>query len=338
MSPSISIQPTHHTITFEAALRDLEHKDPRVRAAAAHALGSVDDPEEVRRATGALVRALGDKRAEIRATAAMSLGELKDTDAREALENRLDDGDPAVRQTAAIALGRLGDPAVLPRLREALDYGPADLRFQAATSLVEVDPAAAYEPLVQALSDPDPEVLSAIALGLGQIGDPRAAGPLADLLDHSSRKTRFDAAYALAQLGDPRAAGELSGYLRDRDFGWDAIEALELVGDATSAAALAEVWTGPRIPRQLALRAAAAVLAIDPHGSEADSAQRVLLGGLRARKLEIRGLAVQLLGERGGPWAGDALRDLRGRRAGKKLRDEIDEALERIERGGGRRD
>lgn len=331
---SSSIDPPPQTITFEAALRDLEHRDPRVRAAAAHALGSVHDPDEARRAAGALVRALEDPRSEIRATAAMSLGELRDPDAREALELRLDDGDAAVRQTAAIALGRVGDAAALPALRRALESGPADLRFQAATSLVELDPEAAYEPLLAALTDTDPEVLSAVALGLGHIGSPRAASAVAELLDHESRRVRFDAAYALAHLGDPRAPGELSAFVTDRDLGWDAIEAIERAGDPSSAPALAQAWIAPRTPAPVSLRAAAAVIALDPHGGEADAARRVLEGGLRAWKFEHRSLAVQLLGKTRPPWAAGALRALRRRFRGRRLRDEIDDALRRIEEGG----
>jgi HEAT repeat protein len=326
---SIQFQPAHHTITFDAALRDLEHKDPRVRAAAAHALGSVEEPGEVARAARGLLGVLADARSEVRATAAMSLGELGDPSACEALENRLDDGDPAVRQTAAIALGRIGAARSLPRLRQALELGPADLRFQAATTLVEIDPAAAYEPLVAALTDTDSEVLGAVALGLGQIGDNRAAGHLAELLDHDNKKVRFDAAYALSQLGDKRATGELSSHVEDRALGWDAIEALEGLGDRQAVGALAKAWISPRTPRPLRLRAAAAVLALDPEGDEVEAARRVLEGGLRAWKLEHRGLAVELVGKVGGPWAEDLLRALRSRRAGKKLRDEIDQALNR---------
>jgi HEAT repeat protein len=287
----------------------------------------VEDREEVERAVGGLVRVLADPRAEIRATAAMSLGELGEPDACEALENRLDDGDPAVRQTAAIALGRIGAARSLPRLREALELGPADLRFQAATSLVEIDPAAAYDPLVAALTDADPEVLSAVALGLGQIGDGRAAGHLAELLDHDSKKVRFDAAYALSQLGDRRATSELSSHAADRELGWDAIEALARLGDPKAVPALAKAWATPRTPRPVRLRAAAAVLTIDPQGDEVEAARRVLEGGLRAWKLEHRGLVVELLGKVGDEWAKDQLRALRDRRAGKKLREEIDHAL-----------
>jgi len=73
-----------HTITFEAALRDIGAKDPRVRAAAADALGHLPDDlvdAERQRAVRALVDALGDLRFEVRAGCCLSLGSLGDASA-----------------------------------------------------------------------------------------------------------------------------------------------------------------------------------------------------------------------------------------------------------------
>src|SRR5262245_39902785 len=107
------------TITTDAALRDLSSTKPRVRAAAAAALG---DAEEGRRVGvfAALLRALDDLDPDVRASAALSLGELRDEDSVQPLILRLDDGVPMVRQSAAVALGRLGLSSGFAALAEAL--------------------------------------------------------------------------------------------------------------------------------------------------------------------------------------------------------------------------
>jgi HEAT repeat protein len=321
------------TITVDAALRDLASGSPKSRAQAAHALGDVGDPVEKARAVPALITALADDRPEVRAEACASLGELGDDSAVPGLIRALDDGAPTVRQSAAIALGSLRHPDGFPALVERLREGGPDLRFQAATSLAEIDPIAAYDPLVAALGDGDPQVLSSIALSLGAIGDGRAVGHLARLLDHADPAVRFDAAYALAQLADPRGRAQLRGGLTDQGRAWDAVIALETLGEEADADAILDGMSARGVAPMVQLRAAGALVRIGK-GRHVEPARRVLAAGLAARKLELRGLAVEELGRTGAPWAADLLHDLRGRRKGRELVDAIDDALEQIRKAG----
>lgn len=344
------------TITFEAALRDLQSRRDRVRAEAAHALGDASEPEDRARAVPALIAALDDPRPEVRTEAALSLGDLDSERAVEPLEQRLEDPVPAARQAAAIALGRLGAGAAFPALARALAEGPADLRFQAATSLAEIDPERAREPLLAALADSDGEVVGAAALALGAIGEAAAVAPLVALLDDWSRpQTRFDIGYALADLGDPRAVDVLGPLLEEERWAWDGIEALErlghrlaagpgdtgaalLGGDHADAGAVCSAVAGyvaPLLGRRflaptIKLRAAGCALALDPDGPAVDRARAVLLAGLRARKPEQRGLAIDLLARVGGAWAVAPLEQLRARRGGKPFLEEIDAALHEL--------
>ncbi|MCE9579326.1 MAG: HEAT repeat domain-containing protein [Deltaproteobacteria bacterium] len=322
------------TITFDAALRDLEGGSPKARVLAASALADVTAPEEKRAAVVALGKALDDPRAEVRAEASAGLGVLGDERAVPGLLRRLDDGDAAVRQCAAIALGALGHADAWEPLAQALREGPADLRYQAASSLAELDPPRAYEPLVAALDDGDPQVLAAIALALGAIGDGRAVAHLARLLDHADVSVRFDAAYALAQLDDGRGRDVLATALGDSERAWDAIASLERLGGAADADQLAKVLGDRKAPPQIQLRAASAVLSLAPDHARAEAARRVLVAGTALRKPELRGLAVEELGKVGGPWAVDALAKLRNGRRGKDLMDEIDQAMRAIETRG----
>jgi len=353
-----------NTITFEAALRDLGSSRPAVRAQAAHALGDVTAPAERARAVTALIQALGDLRFEVRTEAALALGELGSEDAVPALVARFDDGAAAVRQAAIIALGRLGLASAFEPVARALVQGPPDVRFQAATSLAEIDAARAAGPLLTALADSDGEVVGAVAVALGALGERRAVAPLAALLDSWSRpETRFDIAYALADLGDVRAVDTLGGFADHKQLGWDAIEALEKLGtglgtnlgtnpgtgaepgadatpdmvapDAGAVRSAAADYLVPLLARRFLdpmrkLRAAGALLALDPDHPGVDSARKLILAGLGARKREQVGLAVELLGRVGGDWARAPLTQLRGRRAGKPFHEEIDEVLARL--------
>jgi len=333
----VSFFPPARTITLDAALRDLREGTPKARALAAHALGDVGESPDKERAIAALIAALDDDRAEVRAEAAGSLGEIGDDAAVEALSRRLGDGDATVRQNAAIALGTLGNPKGFAPLAEALREGAADVRFQAATSLPEIDPAAAYEPLVAAIGDRDAKVVSAIALSLGAIRDGRAVGPLAGLLEHGDARVRFDAAYALAELGDARGRAALAAGLDvtdDPQRPWDAVTALEWLGAAEDAHAMARLLGRKKADPNSQIHAAGAVLRLAGKGGVPDadvaSARATLLAGLALRKLPLRGLAVQELATAGGPWAVEPLTKLRGSRKGRGIEAEIADALRQI--------
>lgn len=310
------------TITIDAALRDVASGSPRARALAAHALGDVSDPTEKRRAVDALVRALDDDKAEVRAEACSSLGSLREPHALPHLVTRLDDGIPEVRQNAAIALGSLGLVDAFDALAGALREGPADLRFQAATSLAEVDAARAYGPLLAALSDRDPQVVAAAALALGAIGDPRAIESLKPVLEHTDAGTRFDAAYALAELKDPVGRAVLARALVDEDRAWDAVTAL---GWLDAHDELAQAAEDGKTPQEASVLAGGQLLRLgDERGRPA------VLAGLSSRKGHVRALSVDQIAAHGGAWAKPALEKLARSGKGADLGPQIAAALHAI--------
>ena len=318
------------TITFEAALRDLASASPKGRAMAAHALGDVTDPVEKRRAVDALMRALDDDRPEVRAEACSSLGELGEPLPLALLVKRLDDGAAPVRQNAAIALGTLAFPDGFEPLAEALRDGPADLRFQAATSLAEIDPARAFDHVVKALDDRDPQVVSAAALSVGviatELGDlkPRALAALSAKLDHGDADARFDIAYALADLGDASGREILAGGLADPERSWDAVTALGKIG---AKAELERAITNKKTPHEAAALAAGRLIALDP---EHEKARQVLIEALVARKVHVRGIAIDQLAEIGGAWAKMPLEKLARSSKGADFLEGIAAALRQI--------
>src|SRR6476619_3126583 len=108
--------------TLEAALRDLRSARPDVRASAIgdlvrHARAS----ESVRRdAVAQLERALDDGAPRVRSAAAVALGDVSASESVAKLLVAIEDADVHVRQMALNALGEIGDPRVLPRLTRAL--------------------------------------------------------------------------------------------------------------------------------------------------------------------------------------------------------------------------
>ncbi len=310
----------------DAVLRDLASGDPHARARAADLLGDLDpaeDPELVARARAALRPLLREESADLRYTAALSLGELRDGEAVDALVEQMEgDGNPLARQAAVIALGMIGDARAVAPLVKALRGGGPEVRFQAATSLAQVDRTAASGPLRAALADDDPEVRGAAAAALGEVGDPGAAGALAPLLQDGPA-IRFEAAVALARLGDRRGTAVLVEALRgDPDHRLLAAEHLFRCPDPELAPVLRRElgrWLAPALPK-VWLAAALARL------GEAEGRAR-LVALLGSRRQTVRGLAIQVLGELGEPWAREALTALAASPAGADWRDEIAQAL-----------
>lgn len=318
------------TITFDAALRDLAGGSDKAREQAAAALADVEAADERERAVAALIDALGDRRSQVRAAAARSLGELGEKAALEPLIATLDDGAAPVRQVAAIALGTLGFGEAFAALAAALVDGPADLRFQAARSMVDVDAERALEPLIAAAAgEADPEVLGQIGLALGEIGEARAASALASRLEELEGEPAFEVAYGLARLGDDRGAEVLAGAVGHRALSWDAIEGLEMIGGEAAARALGQALESRKLAPELKLRAAAAAVAIGPDDIR-EPARRALLDGLRSWRHHLRALAIAELERVGGPWAVGDLERLASRRRGANLELEIQGALAAI--------
>jgi HEAT repeat protein len=322
-------------ITVDAALRDLKASSTRARLVAVQALGDVGEADHAR-VRPALCAALEDDVSAVRAEAAASLGEIGGNDEAviAGLVKRLDDGDASVRQAAAIALGTLRAAASFTPLVGALRNGPADLRFQAASSLVEIDALAAYEPLAAAVGDADPQVAGAVALALGATGDARAPALVAHLMDHDDAGVRFDAAYALAQLDDRRGAAVLAGALVDGARDWDAIVALERIGTAAPAdavASLAGLLGRKGTTPEVQARAAGAILTIDGSGAHAEQARAHLVAALDNRRETVRGIAIDELAKSGGAWAVAPLEALSRRRRGRDHIDAITTALRSIQ-------
>jgi len=116
-----------------------------------------------------LISALKDEKSEIRQRAAHYLGQLKSTEAVDALSFTLRDPVISVRQEAATALGNIGDKT-------------------------------AVEPLIRTLKDKERSVRKAVVAALGDIGDIRAVEPLINVLKEKNTSITVAAADALRKI------------------------------------------------------------------------------------------------------------------------------------------
>lgn len=106
--------------------------EPRTRERAAVALGRLPFPENGATVTDALVRALEDESASVRAAAAFGMGLRADPASASALVDRADDPDAAVRARVVEALSRIDSTAARAAVLNAMRDADLDVRIEAA--------------------------------------------------------------------------------------------------------------------------------------------------------------------------------------------------------------
>jgi succinate dehydrogenase/fumarate reductase flavoprotein subunit/HEAT repeat protein len=186
--------------TLAAFAPYLGDADPGVRRTAVATLTEIAPPG----AADALVDALADPAASVRAAAAAGLRELADVlGAQEELAQRLRTGyastDPAVRDVVVellrvIGLGTVDD------FRAAAEDVEVTVRLQAVRGLVRRDDVTG---LAAAALDPAREIRVAAAHGLGTVGDPAGAPALHRLAGDGDALVRAAALAAAAPIGCP---------------------------------------------------------------------------------------------------------------------------------------
>jgi HEAT repeat protein len=107
---------------------------------------------------------------------------------------------PNVRAAAALALGELRDTRAVNALIASLKDTKAPVRKNAATALGKIGNESAVEQLILALQDENFTVSTAAATALGEIGDERATEPLMAAMEAESNFLRKAAAKALKQF------------------------------------------------------------------------------------------------------------------------------------------
>ncbi|HET9440971.1 MAG TPA: HEAT repeat domain-containing protein [Longimicrobiales bacterium] len=198
---------------MQSLIGALGDKDAEVRLSAAQSLGGLEDE----RAIIALSNALrNDSDARVRKMAAWALGNIEDARALPALTHALkNDRDIEVRRTAVWALGQIEDRAAVPALAEAMRDNDAEVRSMAVWALGQIEDAAAVPALTQALRSEDVGMRRRAAWALGQIEDASAVPALANALRDGDVEVRTTAVWALGQIEAESAVEPLSGLTND---------------------------------------------------------------------------------------------------------------------------
>ena len=179
----------------------------------------------------------------------------------------LGDGEARVRRRAALALGRVELREAVDPLVTLLTDAETDVRQMAAFALGLIGDRSARSALAGALADPDPLVQGRAAEALGMIGDGAdaaavsgmvrthvAAGALTGIAPDDVSYPLVPAAeavrlglYALVRLGsyEALAAATLDGRGRPVSTWWPVAYALQRIGDARAAPALAALLPTP---------------------------------------------------------------------------------------------
>jgi len=191
---------------------------PAVRRAAAEALASLPlegDSSKSREIDEALLFALADESAEVRAQAARALGlhaRAMTAEAVDALERAAHDPEIAVRVAAARAVGQIAKAAKSPRalevLRRLADAPEAAAAVPALEALGQLPPDGDDDArLLRALAGEDAEIVKAATRALGGRAGSRAAAQARKGLEIALADRRWDvrcaAAQALGEHGAP---------------------------------------------------------------------------------------------------------------------------------------
>jgi peptidylprolyl isomerase len=203
-----------------ALVGNLADPDPRVRARAAFALASVQDPA----AAPALARALRDPEAPVRRDAAFALGQLSNAASGSLLLDALaEETDPGVRARLLEAIGKVGDERTLERLL-ALDLDseetPARNLAVSRMGIRGVTLPAAVQHLVGALWDAAPRARENAGYYFGRTPAPGPwsawAPQVRSVLDSlpPSDPLAMHLLLGLANLGDPQDTPRFLWWLR----------------------------------------------------------------------------------------------------------------------------
>ncbi len=200
-------------LLFERAAHAMDDENPEVRASAAVRLGELGSPA----AYQLLATALRDSSENVRVAALNSIAMLDTPESAALLQRYLGAESARLRLAAVRALAKVGGASSSSMLVRALEDEDACVRKAAATILGWREVTGAAASLVLCLRDEDARVRAAAAASLGSLGQDRAVLPLIRALDDERADVRDTAFIALREIvGDDidRVAADEVGQAR----------------------------------------------------------------------------------------------------------------------------
>jgi HEAT repeat protein len=195
--------------------KELLDEDPQVRADAAMRLGQA----RAREAVDSLIAVIDDPDEFVRISVVQALGEIGDPKAIPALTDSAEDPLKSVRQATCIALGQIGDPAGIPALTKVL-YDPDDrTRMIATRNLGLIEGPESLEVLMElALRDENEMVRQHVIKVIVRRGARDAIPTLERAMIGEADIVRANAARALGEIGDRSSVPTLLRGLEDPFF------------------------------------------------------------------------------------------------------------------------
>ena len=199
----IESPPVDQEIVVSTLGQLLEDSSADVRRTAALSLGKIAHPDGIPH----LIYALKDEDPRVREHSAWALGQMGPDLSDEAVHgliHGLGDDVLAVKQAVASALGRVEpDTDRVQLLKQVLANSDVETRKAVIQVLTAFDTPSAFEVILPSLKDPDPRVRQVAVSGLGELADRRAVPLLRKrLLRDSDEGVRTEAAFRLGKLGD----------------------------------------------------------------------------------------------------------------------------------------
>ena len=199
---------------ISALRKSLHDKNPEVRRHAVLTLGEMNDYGAVEALSDL---AQSDRDAEVRRFAIMTLSELNADEAIDVYIAALDDRDKLVREYAAHALAVSDERRAVEALVALLDDGDSNMRRHAVMGIIENGGEETTALLIEMLDDRDPEVRRHALFGLADREDEEALPALARVIEDDDPDIRRLAIMALAEYDNATSLRLLRQALKDSD-------------------------------------------------------------------------------------------------------------------------
>jgi HEAT repeat protein len=183
-------------------LRLIEHPNALIRSRAVYAMGRIINFSTVSTLTPILIKALNDKDASVRSSAASALYENDSNEAILSLIKALDDQDASVRSSAASALWGTDSDEAIVSLIKALDDQDASVRIAAVRALEENASDQAISGLIQGLDNPNYQVINCAVSALESIAYKPSMDVLIKCLKNKCGLVRDYALSILQEIND----------------------------------------------------------------------------------------------------------------------------------------
>lgn len=196
----------------KVAYKELADEDPQIRADAALRLGQAKAKEAV----DSLVAVLDDPDERVRVSAIRALGSIADPKAIPALVRLADDPLVSVKLALCQTMGQLADPGGVEAVSKLLYDPDTTVRMAATRALGNIPGPGSLDALLNvALKDEGERIRQHVIRVLGDRGARDAIPKVESALQSEAEVVRANAARVLGQLGDRSSAPALARALDD---------------------------------------------------------------------------------------------------------------------------